>query len=74
MCSSGEAVVPRTHAWLLGWLEGTRSWGPSHCSPGRAQQVGSREVVVGMTRMLTNEVESSAWFLVRSRGSLGLGK
>lgn len=74
MCSSGEAVVPRAHAWLLGWQEGSRSWGPSHCSPGRAQHVGSREVVVGMARMLANEMESPAWFLVRSSGSHRLGK
>lgn len=74
MCSSGEAVVPRARAWLLGWQEGTRSCGPSRCTPGRAQQVGSREVVVGVARMLANEVESPAWFLVRSRGSQGMRK
>lgn len=29
---------------------------------------------MGMARMLADKVESPAWFLVRSRGSQGLGK
>lgn len=74
MCSSRGAVVPRAPAGLLGWEEGTRPRGPSHCTPGGAQQVGSRQVVVGVAGMLANEVESPAWFLVRSRGSQGLRK
>lgn len=67
-------MVPGNHVRLLGWYEGTRLWGPNDCVPGRAQQTGSREVVVGMAGMLADKVESPAWFLVRSRGSQGLRK
>lgn len=74
MCSPGETLMPRAHTRLLGGWEGSRSWGPGHGIPGRAQQVGRGEMIVGMARMLANEVESPAWFLVRRRGPQGLGK
>lgn len=74
VCGSVEALGSRAHARFLGWMEGTRSRGPSPWTSGRAQQVSSREVVVGMAGMLADEVEPPAWFLVGSRGSQGLGK